>query len=50
MRKIIAVVGALALSGALSAYQYEISGYPPASSAATDSTVLTNGTAIEVCL
>ena len=41
MRMIIVVVGALMLSGALSAYQYEISGYPPVSAAATDSTVLT---------
>ena len=32
MRMIIAVAGALALSGALPAYQYEISGYPPPSS------------------
>ena len=37
MRKIIAVVGALALSGALAAYQYEISGYPPPSSSVTAS-------------
>ena len=40
MRKIIAVVGALALSGALSAYQYEISGYPPPSSSVTASAEL----------
>ena len=41
MRIAIAAVVALALGGALPAYQYEISGYPPASSSATDSTVLT---------
>ena len=41
MRKIMAVVGALAVSGASAVYQYEISGYPPASSSTTDSTVLT---------
>ena len=41
MRKIISVVGALALSGALPAYQYEISGYPPPSSSVTASAVQT---------
>lgn len=41
MRMILVVAVALAVSGASAAYQYEISGYPPASSAATDSTVLT---------
>ena len=35
MRMIIAAVGALALSGTLPAYQYEISGYPPPPSSVT---------------
>ena len=35
MRMIIVVVGALALSGASAAYQYEISGYPPSATTAT---------------
>ena len=36
-REMIAVAAALALGGASAAYQYEISGFPPASAAVTTS-------------